>query len=103
MPATADPEAGGESVEVVRRAVEAFNRAVEDRRPEGWLTLYDEDFEGEELEGSAGLGHVRGHGGLRAWFARTLERFEAPRVEVHEAVTTGPDEVITSERWIACG
>jgi ketosteroid isomerase-like protein len=101
VPATADPHAGCESVELVRRAVEAFNRAVEGRRPEPWLTLYDVGFEGEELEGSARLRHVRGHPGLRAWFARTLERFEAPRVEVQEAVSTGPDEVITTERWIA--
>ena len=101
MPTTADPQPAGEPVELVRRAVEAFNRAVEDRRPEPWLNLYDAGFEGEELEESAHLRRIRGHGGLRAWFARILERFEAPRVEVHEALSTGPDEVITAERWVA--
>jgi hypothetical protein len=100
VPAGADPQAGGEPVQLVRRAVEAFNRAVEDRRPEPWLDLYDAAFEGEELEESH-LRHVQGRPGLSAWFTTILERFDAPRVEVEEALSTGPDEVITAERWIA--
>ena len=100
-PTAADPHPAGGSVDLVRRAVEAFNRAVEDGRPDPWLTLYDAGFEGEELDEFAHLRHVRGHGGLRAWFAGILERVEGPRVEVQEAVSTGPDEVITAERWVA--
>jgi ketosteroid isomerase-like protein len=101
VPAAADPQTGGESVQLVRRAAEAFNRAVEDRRPQPWLDLYDAGFEGEEIEESVQLRQVRGHPGLSAWFARILERFEAPRVEVEETLSTGPDEVITAERWVA--
>ena len=97
----ADPQAGGESVELVRRAAEAFNRAVEDRRLEPWLDLYDPDFEGEELEAPVHLRHVRGRAGLSAWLTRILDRFEAPHVEVEETLSTGPDEVITAERWTA--
>lgn len=100
MPAAADPP-GGEPEQLVRRAVEAFNRAVEERRPEPWLDLYDADFEGEELDESVHLRHIRGRPGLSAWFAGVLERFQAPRVELEETLGTGPDEVISAERWVA--
>jgi SnoaL-like protein len=101
VPAAADPQTGGESVQLVGRAVEAFNQAVQDRHPEPWLDLYDTAFEGEEIEESVHPRRVQGHPGLSAWFAGVLERFEAPRVELEETLSTGPDEVITVERWLA--
>ncbi|MFL5820238.1 MAG: nuclear transport factor 2 family protein [Solirubrobacteraceae bacterium] len=93
----------GESAELVRRAVEAFNRAARDGRPDSWLSLYDAEFEGEELERFPHLRRVSGHDGLRSWFGGIIERFGTLSVEVEDAVSTGPDEVITAEHWVSAG
>jgi ketosteroid isomerase-like protein len=67
-----------ESLEIVRRCYEAFNRGDIDE----WIAFFSEDVELEERFLATEAGTYRGHGGLRQWIAGAIEAMDSPRLEV---------------------
>lgn len=81
-----------ESVEIVRRGYEAFNRGDID----AVVGLLAPDFEYVASGLVPGVGGVyRGAGGLRGFAETFFAEFDEPRIEIHELIDAG-DQVVAS-------
>jgi ketosteroid isomerase-like protein len=84
-----------ENVNIVRRALEAFQRgditaAIEAAAP---------DVEGRMFSAGVAQDVVRGHQGAREQIADFLAAWEEPKLEVREVIDGGDDLVLVRLRW----
>ena len=81
-----------ENVEIVRRAVEAFEREGLD----GSLRHYDPEIEWSTTEGaSIEAATYRGHEGVRRYFGHLDDEFDDLRFEVQELIEAGDQVILT--------
>jgi ketosteroid isomerase-like protein len=87
-----------ENVEIVRRAIAAFNRGDLDSS----LQLYDPDIEYHDVPGLPGGGVHRGLDALRRHAESYREAWDSPAVEI-EAIESVGDRVVACLRYVGAG
>ena len=88
-----------ENTELLRRAVDAFNR----RDVDDFLAYTDPEIEFTPYERAVeGLGPYRGHEGVRAWWQNSFEAFPDLTAELHEVRGHG-DKTVARGRLFGTG
>jgi hypothetical protein len=86
-----------ENVEVVRRAIDAFNRGELEALAEV-VDFYDPEIEYHEDPGFLEAGVYRGPGALAAHWRQFLDAFEDYRFEIEELLDAGDDVVVLTHQ-----
>ena len=92
-----------ENVEVVRRALDAFNQRAFDRTTEGDLSVYDSNVVLDTTTGAFDGGVNRGHDGLREGLSRVLGMWKRQRFEPQEFISVGEHNVVVPIRIVSVG
>jgi ketosteroid isomerase-like protein len=83
-----------ENVEIVRRALEAYDREGLD----GYLRYLDPEVEWSTTDAWIERATYRGHAGVRRYLGTMQEEFEDVRVEPVELIDAGGEQVVSSVR-----
>ena len=83
-----------ENVEIVRRALEAYQREGLD----GYLRYFDPEIEWSTTDTWIERATYRGHGGVRRYLGTMEAEFEDVRIEPVELIDAGGEQVVSSVR-----